>query len=210
MRNSGSSSSGTKRNSRASLQQPQAHQDGLKRGRLAGKLRKEDSEQAQLRAMCRAVDAAISDTAVAFRQYWLLRRAFTSWSRRCSDYARSKHLLREANRASADAFAATRQQRLLSHCWSGWTAAVVVGSSARSAAIQLLQRAVKRQLLTDWRLLALADRGTKQEVMRAWSAQVQEHQVRHYCLVCAGKRACSHLQQQLLLCFHACSISLPN
>jgi fructose-bisphosphate aldolase class 1 len=54
----------------------------------------------------------------------------------------------------------------------------VVGSSARSAATQLLHKVVQRQVLADWRLAVRADRALKQDVLRAWSAWVQEHQVR--------------------------------
>jgi hypothetical protein len=57
---------------------------------------------------------------------------------------------------------------------------VVVGSSARSAAAALLQRALLRQLLFDWRLTALSARQLKLEVLRGWSTHVQEAQVRQH------------------------------
>jgi hypothetical protein len=135
----------------------------------------DDSSSPKVRDLHLAIEAVVNETVAAFRQYWLMRRAFAAWTARC--VARRKQR-QAANTAAAASFAAARQQRLLSHCWSGWSAAVVVGSSARSAATQLLERVLQRQVLRDWRLVALSDRAQKQEVLRAWGSQVQEQQVR--------------------------------
>jgi hypothetical protein len=135
----------------------------------------DDSSSPEVLGLRLAIEAVVNETVAAFRQYWLMRRAFAAWTARC--IARRK-LRQAANTAAAASFAAARQQRLLSHCWSGWSAAVVVGSSARSAATELLQRVLQRHVLRDWRLVALADRALKQEVLRAWGSQVQEQQVR--------------------------------
>jgi hypothetical protein len=90
---------------------------------------------------------------------------------------RARLLLADAAVAAADTFVAARQQRLVSHCWSGWTAAVVVGTSARSAAMGLLRRAHKRQLLRDWRAAACSRRQQRRSVLAEWRAAVQEEQV---------------------------------
>lgn len=66
----------------------------------------------------------------------------------------------------------------------------VVGGSARSAATQLLHKVVQRQVLADWRLAVRADRALKLEVVRAWSAWVQEHQVRRGGGDRPGRRCC--------------------
>lgn len=68
-------------------------------------------------------------------------------------------------------------KHLVSHTCALPCCLQVVGGSARSAATQLLHKVVQRQVLADWRLAVHADRALKLEVVRAWSAWVQEHQV---------------------------------
>jgi hypothetical protein len=143
-----------------------------------GGLQEGSQSEQELQELRTAINATLRETAAAFRRYSLLRRAFSGWSSVYVPAARSRSLRRDASAAAADAFAAARQHRLLSHCWSGWTAAVLVGGSARSAGTQLLQRCVRRQVLADWRGVVLGSREVKQQVLRAWNAQVQEHQVR--------------------------------
>jgi hypothetical protein len=153
-----------------------------------GGLQEGSQSEQELQELRAAIDATLRETATAFRRYSLLRRAFTAWSSNSVAAARARSARRDACAAAAEAFAAARQHRLLSHCWSGWTAAVVVGGSARSAGTQLLQRCARRQVLSDWRGVVLGSRELKQQVLRAWNAQVQEQQVsgsqryRHYIL----------------------------
>lgn len=90
--------------------------------------------------------------------------------------ARAHALLKDANNASADAFAAARTQRLLGHCLAGWTAAVVVGQSARSAAEELLQRVWMQLMVADWRTTTVCSRGFKAAVMVAWREAVLQQQ----------------------------------
>jgi hypothetical protein len=123
--------------------------------------------------------------AAAFAARQLLSRAFTAWWHWYVPACRAR-LLADAATASADAFAAARQQRLLSHCWSGWTAGVLVGASARCAAVELLQRAVQRQVLYDWRAAAAGARAGRQEVVAAWRTATQLQQVRLRVARCCG------------------------
>jgi len=152
------------------------------KGALATSLHELTSQQQQLDELRLAVDSAVDATVERFNRQWLLRRAVAAWSRSCTASQQARQLLQDASAASADTFAAARKHRLLSHCWAGWTAAVLVGSSARSAATQLLQRVVQREVLLDWQQLVLTDRTMKQQVLRAWNSQVQQQQVRQGCL----------------------------
>lgn len=91
--------------------------------------------------------------------------------------SRAHALLKDANSAAADAFAAARAQRLLGHCLTGWTAAVIVGQSARSAAQQLLQRVWLQVLTADWRDTVGSSRELKSWAWISWKQAVLQQQV---------------------------------
>eukprot|EP00775_Hariotina_reticulata_P012486 gene12486-12620_t len=102
----------------------------------------------------------------------------------------------EADLAAADVFAAARQQRLLSHCVAGWTAAVVVGGSARSAAVQLLQAVWQQQLLQDWKEVAAACQQIRSGTFTAWREATVEAKVRRYKEEAAEKLHSLQLQKR--------------
>jgi uncharacterized membrane protein YbaN (DUF454 family) len=84
----------------------------------------------------------------------------------------------ESTLAAADVFAAARQQRLKGHCLAGWTAAVIVGMSARSAAVQLLQTVWQQQLLQDWKEVAAICKQVKATTLSAWREVAAAAQVK--------------------------------
>lgn len=126
-----------------------------------------------------------------------------AWICRFLPEARARALLKEVNNAAAESFAAQRTKRLLGHCVAGWTAAVVVGKSARCAAQQQLQKVWLQSVLHNWRATARTSRDLKREILAAWHQEVLQRQVSlHYSLY---SRYLIHTCHSLA-CLHAVAV----
>jgi hypothetical protein len=108
----------------------------------------------------------------------LLSKILRSWRYDFVPAAAADRLMLESTLAAADVFAAARQQRLKGHCLAGWTAAVIVGMSARSAAVQLLQTVWQQQLLQDWKEVAAICKQVKATTLSAWREVAAAAQVK--------------------------------